>query len=55
MAKAVLFASDYELLNALHLGLRNMMQQSPVMDQKLYMTELEQAYKEIWQKWLQQH
>ena len=55
VAKAVLFASDYELLNALHLGLRNMMQQSPVMDQKLYMTELEQAYKEIWQKWLQQH
>ena len=47
--KAVLLAQDAELLNALHLGLRNMMQNSPVMDETSYMQELEQGYKKIWQ------
>lgn len=48
--KALLLAQDRELLNALHLGLRNMMENSPIMHEKQYMQELEQGYKRIWQK-----
>lgn len=48
--KALLLAQDRELLNALHLGLRNMMENSPIMDEKQYMQELEQGYKRIWQE-----
>ena len=47
--KAVLLAKDTEVINALHLGLRNMMKNSPVMDENSYMQELEQGYKKIWQ------
>ncbi len=48
--KAFLLAQDRELLNALHLGLRNMMENSPIMNEKQYMQELEQGYKRIWQE-----
>lgn len=48
--KALLLAQDRELLNALHLGLRNMMENSPIMNEKKYMQELEQGYKRIWQE-----
>lgn len=48
--KALLLAQDRELLNALHLGLRNMMENSPIMNEKQYMQELEQGYKRIWQE-----
>lgn len=48
--KALLFAQDRELLNALHLGLRNMMENSSIMNEKQYMQELEQGYKRIWQE-----
>lgn len=51
--KAVLMASDSELLDALHLGLRNMMNASPVMDKAVYMRELEQGYMKIWQSYLE--
>ena len=50
--KAVLLAGDFELLDALHLGLRNMMKASPVMDERLYMHELESGYRKIWDKYL---
>ena len=50
--KAVLLAGDFELLEALHLGLRNMMKASPVMDEGLYMHELESGYRKIWDKYL---
>lgn len=50
--KAVLLAGDFQLLDALHLGLRNMMETSPVMNKYLYMNELEQGYKKIWQIYL---
>ena len=50
--KAVQLASDAELLNALHLGLRNMMQSSPVMDKKMYMQELESGYRNILKTYL---
>lgn len=48
--KALLQAQDRELLNALHLGLRNMMENSPIMNEQQYMQELEQGYKRIWQE-----
>ena len=48
--KALLLAQDKELLNALHLGLRNMMENSSIMNEKQYMQELEQGYKRIWQE-----
>lgn len=51
--KALLMASDSELLDALHLGLRNMMNASPVMDKAGYMRELEQGYMKIWQSYLE--
>lgn len=51
--KAVLLAGDFELLDALHLGLRNMMGASPVMNKQLYMQELEEGYRKIWQMYLE--
>ena len=48
--KAVLLAQDMDLLNALHLGLRRMMEGSPVMDEQQYMHDLEQGYKKMWQE-----
>lgn len=45
-----MLAQDRELLNVLHLGLRNMMENSPIMNEKQYMQELEQGYKRIWQE-----
>lgn len=50
--KAVTLAGDYDLLDALHLGIRNMMEKSPVMDAKQYMADLETAYKRIWLEYL---
>lgn len=50
--KAKLLAGDFELLDALHLGLRKMMENSPLMDQAAYMRELEEGYREIWQAYL---
>jgi len=51
IAKAVDLASNADRLNELHGGLlRQKMETSPLMDEKLYMQDLETAYKEIWQK-----
>lgn len=47
--RAVEFANDVDLLNALHLGLRNMMLKSPIMNKSLYMQDLEASYNKIWQ------
>ncbi|MBR2142018.1 hypothetical protein [Anaerovibrio sp.] len=49
---AVALAGDKEIINNLHMGLRRMMEKSPLMDRKLYMGELEAAYKNIWQKYV---
>lgn len=51
---AVALAGAREIINNLHIGLRHMMENSPLMDRKLYMCELEAAYKEIWQKYISQ-
>lgn len=50
--KAVLLASDYELLDVLHIGLRNMMDKSPVLDGVSYMRDLENCYQKIWHEYL---
>ena len=42
-----------QVRDALHLGLRNMMNASPVMDKAVYMRELEQGYMKIWQSYLE--
>lgn len=51
IAKAVALASNTHRLNELHGGLlRQKMEASPLMDEKIYMQDLETAYQEIWQK-----
>ena len=50
--KAAALASDRELLTALHRNLRPMMQQSPVMDGRGYVREVEAMYEKIWKEWL---
>ena len=45
--KAVSLAEAPELIGKLHKGLRAQLQASPLMDQKLYMQELERIYKRI--------
>lgn len=51
--RAVLLASDYELLDDLHRVLRNMMDNSPVIDGGSYMEELENGYREIWERFVE--
>ena len=41
-----------ELLAALHAQLPERMRQSPLMDSRGYIRELETCYEEIWQRWL---
>ena len=50
----VALAGNQEIINNLHIGLRHLMEHSPLMDRKLYMSELEAAYKDIWQKYVGQ-
>lgn len=50
--KAKTLAGDYELLDALHLGLRRMMEASPLMDEELYMQDLESGYKKVWKAYI---
>lgn len=49
--RAVLLASDYDLLDALHQGLRNMMDKSPVLERNAYMQDLEDGYHKIWSEY----
>lgn len=50
---AVGLAWDKEIINNLHMGLRGMMEKSPLMDSSLYMKELEAAYRKIWCKYVE--
>lgn len=50
--RAVLLASDPDLLDALHLGIRNMFEKSPVRDEAAYVRELENKYEHIFQEYL---
>jgi predicted O-linked N-acetylglucosamine transferase (SPINDLY family) len=49
--KAVALASDWDLLDALHKNLRGRMMKSPLMDEKNYLIQVEQLYREIWQEY----
>ena len=46
--RAVSLARDTELLDALHVGLRGMMEASPVMDQTAYGSAVSAAYEAVW-------
>ena len=48
VAKAVALAHDTELLDVLHKNLRRMMLQSPLMDENLYMKQIESIYQKIY-------
>ncbi len=50
--RAVLLASDPDLLDALHLGIRNMFEKSPVRDESAYIRELENKYEQIFHDYL---
>ena len=51
--KAAALGRDRELIRTLHKRIRPMMQQSPVMDGPQYTREVEAAYEQIWQTWLE--
>ncbi len=51
ISKAVLLAGDLELLDGLHVKLRDMMQQSPLMDRKAYISDVENKYETIWEEY----
>ena len=50
--KAVALANDRERLREYHLTIRRKMELSPVMNDTIYMGELEQAYEKIFTAWL---
>ena len=49
--RAVLLASDYDLWDAVHQGLRNMRDKSPVLERNAYMQDLEDGYHKIWSEY----
>ncbi len=49
--KAVLLAEDKELRNALHASLRNIIEQSPVMNGRQYISDIESFYEKIYIAW----
>ena len=48
---AVALAGNLDLLDALHLELRDRMKVSPVMDQERYIREMEECYRAVWNAW----
>ena len=48
---AVALAGNLDLLDALHLELRDRMKASPVMDQERYIREMEECYRAVWNAW----
>lgn len=50
--KAVALANDYDRITDYHLTLRRRMSQSPVMNDSIYMSELEAAYEKIYDAWI---
>lgn len=50
ISKAVALAGDREFIALLHRNLRDMMQQSRLMDAKGYVGEVEELYQRLWQK-----
>ena len=52
-AVAVALAKDGEAIRLLHQNLRQMMRHSPLMDARGYVAEVESAYEQIWQVYVQ--
>ncbi|MBE8954938.1 MAG: glycosyltransferase [Quinella sp. 2Q5] len=52
VAKAVALANDRQRLRELHLTLRRRMEESPVMNDAIYMGEIEQAYEKIFRAYV---
>ncbi len=50
--KAVELAHDYDRITDYHLTIRRRMGQSPVMNDSIYMSELEAAYETIYNEWI---
>ena len=50
--KAVALANDWERIREYHLTIRRRMQESPVMNDTIYMGEVEAAYEKIFNAWL---
>ncbi len=50
--KAVELANDFDRINDYHLTIRRRMSQSPVMNDSIYMSELEAAYEKIYNAWI---
>ncbi len=50
--RAVMLANSPDLVAALHANLRQMMEQSPVMDGKGYTRSVEAAFEMLWEEWL---
>ena len=50
--KAVALAHDKELLAALHKNIPQLFRQSPVMDARGYVCDVQEAYERVWQQWL---
>ena len=50
--KAIDLANDWERLNEYHLTIRRKMEESPVMNDVIYMGEIEQAYEKIFSAWI---
>ena len=49
--KAIDLANDWDKIREYHLTLRRRMRQSPIMDDTIYMAEIETAYEKIWNAW----
>jgi predicted O-linked N-acetylglucosamine transferase (SPINDLY family) len=54
IAKAVALAQDRELLAALHAAIPQMFRNSPVMDAKGYVRDIEEVYEQVFQEWQQE-
>lgn len=50
--RAVMLAQNPDVVQALHEGLRTMIQRSPLMDAKMYVRAVEKEYKLIWNKFM---
>ena len=55
VARAVALAGDRKLLDVLHRNLRTMMMQSPLMDTRRYVAEIEQAYRQMLEEKGEEH
>ena len=51
VAKAVALANDHNKLRAVRHNLRDRVLASPLMDQKLFAKNMEDAYRQMWRKW----